>query len=119
MTITMKILVLSSLAALLGTCAGLWDLTADTLSGTLAILAASAFMLSLFLPRLAVFGVLGLAGGVLLAHLMAYPPPGSSMPVLERGMIAAAVAMLPAAAGAIAGILAARTAVSMGWCSVD
>ncbi|MFV3127785.1 hypothetical protein [Niveispirillum sp. KHB5.9] len=116
MSFTMKILVLSSLAALLGACAGLWDLTADTLSGTLAILAASAFVLALFLPRLAALGVLGLAGGVLLAHLMTYPPPGSTpLPVLERGLIAAAVALLPAAAGALAGIVAARTAVYMGW----
>lgn len=119
MSFAMKILVPSSLAALLGACAGLWDMTADTLSGTLAILAASAFLLALFLPRLAALGVLGLAGGVLLAHLMAYPPPGSSLPVLERGLIAAAVALLPAAAGALAGILAARTAVHFGLRSAD
>lgn len=115
MTVTMKILVLSGLAALLGACAGLWDLTADGLTGTLLILAASAFLLALFLPRLAAVGVLGLAVGVLLAHLMAYPPPGSSLPVMERGLIAAAVAIIPAALGALAGILAARTAVHLGW----
>lgn len=119
MSVTMKILVLSGLAALLGAVAGLWDLTADTLGGTLAMLAASAFLLALFLPRLAALGVLGLAGGVLLAHLMAYPPPGSSLPVLERGLIAAAVALLPAAAGALVGILAARAAAGMGWRSVE
>lgn len=119
MSITTKILILSSLAALLGACAGLWDLTADTLSGTLAILAASAFVLALFLPRLAALGVLGLASGVLLAHLLAYPPPGSSLPVLERGLIAAAVAMLPAAAGALVGILTARTAVYLGLRRAD
>lgn len=115
MRLTTKILVLSALAAVMGACAGLWDLTADTLSGTLAILAASAFALSLFLPRLAALGVLGLAGGVLLAHLLAYPPPGTVTPGLERGMIAAAVALLPAAVGAVAGILAARAAATMGW----
>ncbi|MFV3074342.1 hypothetical protein [Niveispirillum fermenti] len=113
-----KILLLSGLAALLGACAGLWDLTADTLTGTLAILAASAFLLALFVPRLAAIGVIGLAAGVLLAHLMAIPPPGSSMPGLERGLIAAAVATLPSALGALAGILVARTATLLGWWSV-
>lgn len=112
---TTKLLMVSGLAALLGACAGLWDLTADTLSGTLVILAVSAFLLALFMPRLAVLGVLGLAGGVLLAHLLAYPPPGSSMPWMERGLIAAAVATLPAALGAMMGILAARTAIYLGW----
>lgn len=115
MSFTTKILVLSSFAALLGACAGLWDMTADTLSGTLLILAVSAFILALLLPRMAALGVLGLAGGVLVAHLLAYPPPGTTLPVLERGLIAAAVALLPSAAGALAGILAARTAVYMGW----
>ncbi len=115
MMATTKLLMVSGLAALMGACAGLWDLTADTLSGTLAILAASAFLLALFIPRLAVLGILGLAGGVLVAHLLAHPPPGSSMPGIERGLIAAAVATLPAAIGALIGILAARTAVLLGW----
>lgn len=115
MMATTKILYLSGLSALLGTCAGLWDLTADTLGGTLVILAASAFLLALLVPRLAAIGVAGLALGVLLAHLLAYPPPGSELPGLERGLIAAAVAMVPAALGAIIGILAARTAASFGW----
>ena len=76
MSVTIKILVLSSLAALLGACAGLWDLTADTLGGTLVILAASAFLLALLLPRLAALGVLGLAAGVLLAHCHGLSPAG-------------------------------------------
>lgn len=114
-----KPLLLTGLASLLGACAGLWDLTADTLSGTVAILVVSAFLLALLAPRLTAMAVVGLALGVLLANLAALPPPGTQMPSFDRGLIAAAVSTLPAAIGALVGLLAGSIAARLGWHGLD
>ncbi|MFC7332831.1 hypothetical protein [Rhodocista pekingensis] len=97
------------LALACGACAGLWDLTAAALHETLAILAVSAALLAAAAPpRRAPLLALAVAAGVLLAHLVSPPPPGAQLAPLERGLISAAVAAVPALAGAAAGAGAAR-----------
>jgi hypothetical protein len=105
-------ILLASLAALLGACAGLWDMTDGTLAGTLAILTISAFALSMVTPRWTVVIVLGLASGVLVANLAGWPPPGTQLREIDRSLIAAAVAALPAALG---GLLGLGTALAAKW----
>lgn len=101
---------LASVAALLGACAGLWDMTDGTLIGTLAILVVSAFALSLLMPRWTWIIVLGLAIGVMVANLTGWPPPGTQFQEMERSLIAAAVAALPATLGGLLGLCAASLA---------
>jgi hypothetical protein len=101
---------LASIAALLGACAGLWDMTDGTLAGTLAILTISAFALSIVTPRWTLVVVLGLASGVLVANLTGWPPPGTQLGEIDRSLITAAVAALPAAFGGLLGLGAALAA---------
>jgi hypothetical protein len=103
-------ILLASLAALLGACAGLWDMTDGTLAGTLAILTISAFALSMITPRWTLLVVLGLASGVLVANLTGWPPPGTQLREIDRSLIAAAVAALPATIGGLLGLVAALAA---------
>jgi len=110
MSATTKPLLLSSLAALLGACAGLWDMTDGTLAGTLAILVISAFALSMAVPRWTWVIVLGLAIGVMVANLTGWPPPGTQLREFDRSLIAAAVAALPATLGGLLGLVAASAA---------
>lgn len=108
--LTAKSLLLTLLSLLSGACAGLWDLTAAELEGTLLMLAIAGFILTAAAPRRALPAVLGLAIGVLAANLLGPDLPGSHMTGLDRGLISAAVAALPAAGGAALGILVARAA---------
>lgn len=110
MSVNMKPLLLAGLAALLGACAGLWDMTDGTLAGTLAILTISAFALSMLGPRWTWMVILGLAAGVLVANLTGWPPPGSQLREIDRSLITAAVAALPAALGGLLGLGAAGIA---------
>lgn len=110
MSAPIKATLLISFAALLGACAGMWDMTDGTLAGTLAILVVSGFALSLFVPRLTWVVVLGLAAGVLVANLAGWPPPGTELREMERSLIAAAVAALPAALGGLLGLCTAALA---------
>lgn len=105
-----KPILLISFAALLGACAGMWDMTDGTLAGTMTILVVSAFALSVFVPRWTWIIVLGLAAGVLAANLIGWPPPGTQLREMERSLIAAAVAAFPATFGGVLGLCAATLA---------
>lgn len=102
---------LSLTAASLGTAAGLWDLTSlemswGGLTGTLLILAIAGFALAALAPRGWGGWVLLIALGVLLSHLLTTSPPSgphAGLPEvsLSTGLVAAAVALVPASLGAI------------------
>lgn len=98
---------LSLTAASLGTAAGLWDLTSLEMSwgglvGTLLILAIAGFALAALAPRGWGGWVLLIALGVLLSHLMATTPHSGLPKVnLSTGLVAAAVALVPASLGAV------------------
>lgn len=92
----------------LGATAGLWDLSSAALSGTLLLLALSGFALSAAAPKLALPIVAAIALGVLAANLVSPQPPGVRLGPLPRGLISAAVAMVPAGLGAMLGALATR-----------
>lgn len=102
---------LSLTAASLGTAAGLWDLTSlemswGGLTGTLLILAIAGFALAALAPRGWGGWVLLIALGVLLSHLLTTSPhtgPHAGLPEVNllTGLVAAAVALVPASLGAI------------------
>ncbi|QJE71844.1 hypothetical protein HHL28_00810 [Aerophototrophica crusticola] len=98
-------LFLAATALLAGAVAGLWDLSAAELEGTLLILGLSGFGLGLVAPRGAPLLALAVAAGVLGAHLASPVPPGAQLSPLESGLISAAVAALPAGIGAGLGAL--------------
>lgn len=98
-------LFLAATALLAGAVAGLWDLSAAELEGTLLILGLSGFGLGLVAPRGAPLLALAVAGGVLGAHLASPAPPGAQLTPWESGLISAAVAALPAGVGAGLGAL--------------
>lgn len=108
LSISLKLLLLMALGGSLGACAGLWDLSSAALPGTLLVLALSGFALSAASPKLAVPAVLAIAAGVLTANLIAPQPSGIRMEALPRGLISAAVSLIPAGLGAAVGAVAAR-----------
>lgn len=109
--IVMKTGSLSVTAASLGAAAGLWDLTSVELSWwglalTLLILAAAGFCLAALAPRGWGGWVLLIAAGVLLSHILASLKPDGALPPVNvsTGLVAAAVALVPASIGASLGL---------------
>lgn len=109
----LPLLVLAALLA--GGVAGVWDLMAADLRGTLALLLLAGGLIGAAAPRGAAPLAVMVALGVLLANLTGPVPPGVRMPELERGLISAAVSLLPTGLGAVMGALAAGTASRLGW----
>lgn len=106
--LSVKVPVVILLGGSLGACAGLWDLSSAALWGTLLFLGLSAFALSVAAPGLSLPAVIAIAAGVLVANLVAPQPPGIGLDPLPRGLISAAVAVLPAGIGALAAALVLR-----------
>ncbi|MBB6249810.1 hypothetical protein [Nitrospirillum iridis] len=89
-------------AAGFGAAAGLWDLTSASLDGTLVMLGIAGFLLSAAAPRQWGVWVLVIGLGVLLAHLITPARHGMLFDLtLVSGLVAGAVALLPAAVGAV------------------
>ncbi|WP_148293816.1 hypothetical protein [Azospirillum sp. B4] len=101
----LKTVFLPLTAAGFGTVAGLWDLTSASLDGTLVMLAIAGFLLSVAAPRQWGVWVLVIGMGVLLAHLVTPARHGMLFDLtLVSGLVAGAVALLPAAVGAVAAL---------------
>ncbi|MEE3626836.1 hypothetical protein UCD39_23135 [Nitrospirillum sp. BR 11752] len=98
----LKTVFLPLTAAGFGAVAGLWDLTSASLDGTLVMLALAGFLLAVAAPRQWGVWVLVIGVGVLLAHLVTPARPGMLFDLtVVSGLVAGAVALLPAAVGAV------------------
>ncbi|MDE1147320.1 MAG: hypothetical protein PW843_11980 [Azospirillaceae bacterium] len=93
-------------AAGFGAAAGLWDLTSASLDGTLVMLAIAGFLLSVAAPRQWGVWVLVIGVGVLLSHMVTPARHGMLFDLtLVSGLVAGAVALLPATVGAVAALV--------------
>ncbi|MDZ5647416.1 hypothetical protein [Nitrospirillum sp. BR 11828] len=98
----LKTVFLPLTAAGFGAVAGLWDLTSASLDGTLVMLAVAGFLLAVAAPQQWGVWVLVIGVGVLLAHLVTPARPGMLFDLtVVSGLVAGAVALLPAAVGAV------------------